>query len=548
MFTAASWSRYLSLARFAARHVRRDLVDQSRATDLLTGDFPADPPTGTERARAEALTHDLERMGPTFIKLGQLMSTRGDLLPRAYLEALERLQDRVAPFPFADVERTIARELGRPLAQCYRDFDPVPVAAASLGQVHRAVLPDGRPVAVKVLRPGIRRQVREDIAAMQSLLSVAQRVSETAYRFDMLAIVDEFRRVIGRELDYRAEAVYLERLAANLRGYPDLIVPRPELSLSSSQVLTMEWIAGRKVGELSLEERRDIGGARLAQTLFRAYLQQILVDGFYHADPHPGNVLVTSDGRLALLDVGMVATVPDDFREKLLRILVALAEGKGDLVANASEETGERTPLFQERAYRRAIRDVVANYSATPAASVKGGRLFFVLGRAAADHGLRMPVDFALFGKTLMNLEHVGMTLDPGFDPNDAVQRYANDIFRERLQLGLSPRQVLETAGQLDQLRRELPERLLRWLDDSDDGIPIRVRVADQEQFSRSLDKIANRITVGLLVAALIISGTMWINYPSPFEIAGLPGMVVVGYVLAAFGALVLVRNVLTSK
>jgi predicted unusual protein kinase regulating ubiquinone biosynthesis (AarF/ABC1/UbiB family) len=244
----------------------------------------------------------------------------------------------------------------------------------------------------------------------------------------------------------------------------------------------------------------------------------------------------------------MVATVPDDFREKLLRILVALSEGKGDQVADASEETGEKTELFQERAYRRAIRDVVANYTATPAATVKGGRLFFVLGRAAADHGLRMPPDFALFGKTLMNLEHVGMTLDPQFDPNDAVQRYANDIFRERLQRGLSPREVLSTAAELDQIRRELPARLLRLLDDADDGLPIRVRLAAQEEFSKSLDRIANRITVGLLVAALIISGTMWINYPSSFTIFGFPGMVVVGYALAAGGALVLIRNVLTSK
>jgi len=542
------WGRYLEFARLALRHGRRDLVAHSQATDLLTGDFSSDPPTPDDVARATALTHDLERLGPTFIKLGQLLSTRADLLPPAYLDALERLQDNVAPFPFSVVEETIVRELGRPLSVAFGEFGREPIAAASLGQVHRATLPDGRAVAVKVLRPRIREIVRDDIAALQRLVGTAQRFSETAYRFDLQSLLDEFRRVVGRELDYRAEAVYLERLGANLHSYPELVIPRPIASHSTSRVLTMEWIEGRKVTELSLEERQAIGGERLAQTLFRAYLQQILVDGFYHADPHPGNVLVTPDGRLALLDLGMVAAVPDDFRDKLLRLLVALAEGKGDAVADISMEVGEVTEFFEERKFRRSIRDVVANYSATPAASVKGGKLFFVLGRASADAGLRMPPEFALFGKTLMNLEHVGMTLDPAFDPNEAVQHYANDIFRERLQQGLSPRNVLALAAELDQLRKVLPSRIQRLLDMSDDGIPVRITLAEQDRFIRGLDRIANRITVGLLVAALIISGTMWVNDTSGFTIMGLPGMVVVGYILAAGGALVLIRNVIRNE
>ncbi len=542
--THGSWSRYAALARFATRHRWRELLAHAQATDLLAGDIPVETPSPDERARAERFAHDLEMLGPTFIKLGQLLSTRADLLPRAYLDALERLQDNVAPFPFTQVADIVVRELGIPLHEAFATFDEVPVAAASLGQVHSATLHTGERVAVKVLRPQIRETVRGDIAALQRLIRVAQGYSETVERFDVVSIIDEFRRIIGRELDYRAEAVYLERLGANLRAYPDLAVPKPRLSHSTSRVLTMEWIDGRKVTELAATDRQAIDGARLAQHLFRAYLQQILVDGFYHADPHPGNVLVMRDGRLALLDVGMVAAVPDGFRDKLLRLLVALAEGRGDVVADVSIDVGELTSKFDERAFRRAIRDVVANYTATPAASVKGGRLFFVLGRASAEAGLRMPPEFALFGKTLMNLEHVGLTLDPTFDPNDAVQRYANDIFREHLERGLAPRNVLATAAELDQLRKSLPARVQKLLDMSDEGLPVRVQVAEQERFIRGLDRIANRITVGLLVAALIISGTMWVNDRSGFTLFGFPGMVVVGYILAAGGALVLIRNV----
>ena len=541
------WSRYAQLVQLALRHGRRDLLAHAQATDLLSRDFPDEPPTAEEEARAEALAHELERLGPTFVKFGQLLSTRADLLPPVYLAALERLQDQVAPFPFAEVRATVENELGRPLSEAYQWFEETPVAAASLGQVHRAALTDGRAVAVKVLRPGIRERIKGDIAAMQKLLRWAQRLSETAYRFDLLSAVDEFRRVVGRELDYRAEAVFLDRLGTNLREYPSLSVPQPVMSHTRSRVLTMEWMEGRKVTEVPLDELVAMNGAQLAQDLFRAYLKQILVDGFYHADPHPGNVLLMPDGRLALLDVGMVAMVPEMFRDRLLRLLVALAEGKGDVVADVSIEVGELTELFDERKFRRLIRDVVANYTATPAASVKGGMLFFVLGRAAADAGLRMPPEFALFGKTLMNLEHVGMTLDPQFDPNDAVQRYANDIFTEHLRQGFSARAMLSTVADLDSLRRQLPSKLQRLLDQSEDGIPVRIRIAETDRFIRGIDRIANRITVGLLVAALIVSGTMWVNY-SGFTLFGFPGMVVVGYALAAGGALVLIRNVMTSN
>lgn len=539
-------SRYAAIARLAYRYGRRDVLANAAATDLLTGDFPAEPPSDETRALADALARDMERMGPTFIKLGQLLSTRADLLPPAFLDALGRLQDDVAPFPYSVVAGTIARELGRPIEEAYATFDPEPVAAASLGQVHRATLVDGREVAVKVLRPRIREIVREDLAALRRLVAFGERHSETVYRFDLIGVLDEFRRVIGRELDYRAEAVQLDRLRANLAEYPHIVVPRPIATHTTSRVLTMEWIDGSKVTDLSPLERAELGGVALAQELFRAYLQQILVDGFFHADPHPGNVLVTDAGRVALLDVGMVAVVPSMLRDKLLRLLVALAEGDGDTVTDVSIDVGEVTRLFDERGFRRAIRGVAANYSATPPASFKAGRLLLVLGRSAAEHGLRMPPEFALFGKTLMNLEHVGRTLDPSFDPNEAVNRYANDIFREHLREDFTPRGALSTAVQLNQLRKVLPNRIINLLEMTDDGIPVHVRVADQDRFIRGMDRIANRITVGLLVAALIVSGTMWVSDTSGFRLFGLPGMVVIGYVLAALGALVLVRNVLT--
>jgi predicted unusual protein kinase regulating ubiquinone biosynthesis (AarF/ABC1/UbiB family) len=528
----------------ALRHGRRDLFARARAVDVLTSDLSLDPPSAAEVARAEALAHDLERLGATFIKLGQLLSTRADLLPPAYLDALARLQDDVRPFPFDDVERTCRAELGMPIAEAYAAFDPVPVAAASLGQVHRARLHDGREVAVKVLRPGIREQVRTDLDALVRFARFAERHSTAVYRYDLLGVIEEFQRVLVRELDYRMEMVQLQRLAQNVRGFPAIVVPAPVEARTTARILTMEWIEGRKVTELSLEERRAIGGEALAQELFRAYMKQVLVDGFFHADPHPGNVLVTGDGRVALLDVGMVAVVPDTFREKLRRLLMGLANGKGDQVADVSIEVGEKTRFWDEKRFRRGIRDVVANYAATPAATVKAGRLLLVLGRTAADAGLRMPPELALFGKTLMNLENVGMTLDPAFDHNEAVRRNATEIFQQQMLQSFSPEGFMAALLEANRVLQEVPARINRFLESAEEGIPIRVRVTEQDRFIHGLDRIANRITVGLLVAALIIAATLWIVRPVLGSWRGLPIMTIVGYVLAAGGALVLVKNV----
>lgn len=546
MFDREHLRRYWDIGRLVLRYGRRDLLRQVRSVDLLLGDFSAEPPSPEALARAATLARDLEALGPTFVKLGQLFSTRADLLPPAYLEGLSRLQDRVEPFPAEAVEATIARELGSPVRELFARFDPEPVAAASLGQVHRAALPDGREVAVKVLRPGIRQQVRTDLDAIQRAIAFAQRHSETVFRYDLLGIVEEFRRVVTREMDYRLEAVQLERLGANLRDFYHLVVPAPVPALTTSSVLTMDWVEGRKVTELSLAERRAAHGEALAQELFRAYLKQILVDGYFHADPHPGNVLVTPDGRLGLLDVGMVAAVPGGYRERLLRLLVALAEGRGDDVADVALELGEATQYYDERAFRRGIRGLVATYSATPPASFKAGRLMLMLGRTSAEAGLRMPPEFAFFGKTLMNLEHVGMTLDPAFDPNDAVRRNATAIFEQHLREDLAPRRYVTSGLELNELLQALPGRLNRLLEAAEEGLPLRIKLEEQARLIRGLDRIANRITVGLLVAALIIAATMYILAKPSFTLFGFPGMTVIGYALAAGGALVLVQNVIT--
>ena len=319
--------RYKDVAVLLMKYGRSDLVKAAGLDPTLDDESPA--ATATDPAASE-LANDLERMGPTFIKLGQLLSTRPDILPLPYLQALTRLQDRVEPFSFAEVESIVISELGVRLSKAFSEFEAKPVAAASLGQVHRAAMRDGRPVAVKVQRPDIRERVMEDLDALEEIAEFLDDHTEMGRRYGFVQILDEFRRSLLRELDYRQEAQNLTLLRRNLSEFSAIVVPAPIEDYTTSRVLTMEYVSGTKITTLSPVALLELNGAALAEQLFRAYLKQILVDGFFHADPHPGNVLVTDAGQIALLDLGMVGRIAPRLQEPLLQLLLAISEGQSD--------------------------------------------------------------------------------------------------------------------------------------------------------------------------------------------------------------------------
>src|SRR5713101_3707851 len=342
--------RYRDIAALFMKYGRSELVKNAGLEDVLAPE-PAAPPPG-EAELAEQLAADLEKMGPTFIKIGQLLSTRADLLPLPYMEALARLQDKVEPFAFLEVEKIVSAELGVRLSKAFAEFEPEPIAAASLGQVHRAALRDGRQVAVKVQRPGIRDEILKDLEALAEIAAFADQHTEMGRRFGFTTILEEFRKALLRELDYRLEARNMEILATNLRAFERIVVPLPVADYTTSRVLTSDYIRGEKITKLSPLVRTEIDGEVLASQLFRAYLQQILVDGFVHADPHPGNVFLTDDKRVALLDLGMVTRIPPGMQEKVLRLLLAISEGRAEEAATVAITLGDAQPLFDEKGLR----------------------------------------------------------------------------------------------------------------------------------------------------------------------------------------------------
>ena len=297
MALAERLSQYGQFARFLAKYGRGDLT---RGADA------ASPPSTGETAVAEDFARDVEALGPTFIKFGQLLSTRADVLRPSYREALARLQDDVKPFPYADVVRIVEEELGVRLSKAFTIFEETPIAAASLGQVHRATLRTGRDVAVKVQRPDVRDLVLRDLDALDEVAPILERFSGVARSVDVPGVLTEFRRTMMRELDYAHEARNLVTLAHQLEDFDRIVVPLPVDDYTATRVLTMDYVAGTKITKVGPVEWTEVDGRTLADDLLRAYLHQILIEGFFHADPHPGNVLLTDDHRLALIDLGMV--------------------------------------------------------------------------------------------------------------------------------------------------------------------------------------------------------------------------------------------------
>ena len=540
--------RYGALARMLIKYGKSDLVRNAGLDKALAEeDDVAISVNGSSPAvAAEELADDLERLGPTYIKLGQLLSTRSDLLPPAYMEALQRLQDKIQPFPFAEVEQIIESELGVRLSKAFAEFDPEPLAAASLGQVHRAVLRNGRCVAVKVQRPNIREQIASDIEALEDIAEFIDKHTEAGERVQFGAMLDEFRRSMLRELDYLQEAQHLSLLRHNLAQFDLIVVPEAVTDYTTSRVLTMDYISGRKITDLSPLARMEMNGDALGEQLFKAYLKQILVDGVFHADPHPGNVFLTYGGKLALIDVGMIGRIAPVMQENLLKLLLAVSEGKGEAAAEIAIEMGTITDHFERDNYIREVSQLVAQHQQTTMAQLDTGRVVLEITRSAAQNGLRLPPELTLLGKTLLNLDLVSRILAPEFDPNDAVRRHASDLMRQRLNKMLSPGNLVSTVMELNDFVQHLPARMNRVFEKvANDQLTLKVDAFDEVKLMEGMQKIANRITVGLVIAALIIGAALMLRVPSSWSILGYPALAMLFFVVAFIAGVVLVYNIM---
>jgi predicted unusual protein kinase regulating ubiquinone biosynthesis (AarF/ABC1/UbiB family) len=536
-------NRYRQIAWLFVKYGRSDLVKDAGLEETLAAEQRVTP---KEAAKADELAGDLEKLGPTFVKLGQLLSTRVELMPQAYLEALARLQDKVEPFPFDDVEKIVTSELGVRMSKAFSDFEVAPMAAASLGQVHKARLRDGRQVAVKVQRPGIRDAMFEDLDALDEIAEFLDNHTAAGKRYEFCQMLDQFRKSLLRELDYRQEASNLTTIGHNLREFEHIVVPEPIPDYSTSRVLTMQYVRGKKITDLNPLARMEFDGEALAEELFRAYLQQILVDGFFHADPHPGNVFLTDDYRIALIDLGMVGKIMPGLQEQLLQLLLSIAEGRGDDAADIAIKIGDRKEDFAEKEFKRAIAEIVAKQQGATVEQMQVGRLVLEVTQVSGENGVRVPAELTMLGKTLLNLDQVGRTIAPEFDPNASIRRNAAQIMQQRLLKSLSPGNLFSGVLELKDLVQRLPARLNKIIDAiANNEMKISVDAIDEKTLVLGFQKVANRITVGLIIAALIVGAAMMMRVETSFRIWGYPGLAILLFLAAAGAGVILLINIL---
>ncbi|MCG9886390.1 MAG: AarF/ABC1/UbiB kinase family protein [Cyanobacteria bacterium] len=499
----------LDLARNASREAEILEVLLSNGWDymrqLLSGSSPEEP----ELPPPAVLRNILTDLGPVYIKLGQLLSTRPDLLPEAYLEALSSLQAAVPAVPAGEIEALVRRELPIAPEQAFASINYEAIAAGSIGQTHRATLIDGRSVAVKVQRPGIGTAVARDIALIEN---IAQLVATTQFgrRFDTVALAAEFARALEAELDFTREAHHTEKLRHNLnrarwfRG-DRLAIPAIHWPLTTDKILVMDWLDGG-----AILDRADLRGSdrgREAVTLLvRAFMQQYLIDGFFHADPHPGNLFYLADGRVGILDCGMVGTLDPRTRGVLTELLLAILSGDPKRCAKISLELTEPVGPVDLMRLEKDYGQLLRRYYNLTLSEVNTSEAFQQILQAGVRNNLRWPGSIGLFAKSLTNLEGTARQLHPELDLEQELQPLMGDLFRLQI-LGDAPLEsMLQTALEFKNLSLTSPRQLGFLLDRlSSETLRLTITIPEVEKLRRNISESANRRTFGTVLSALII-------------------------------------------
>ncbi len=549
MLKARDLAAYRDLLVLFTRYGRKDFRLSLAPEDLITadeGDAVIEPDVAK---RAKAFAESLKKMGPTYVKFGQVLSTRPDIVPPEYITELESLQDSLEPFSFAEVERIVEEDLGVRISKAFERFESTPLAAASLGQVHRAILRDGTEVVVKVQRPDVREQVRDELDAFHDIARSLDQHSEIARKLNLVGAIEQARITLTNELNYLQEARNAEVLRHNLAPFRQIYVPRVIHDMSTSRVLTTELVRGRKVSKLTPLSLIENDYAELAAVLTRAYLKQICVDGFWHTDPHPGNVFIRdTDGepQVVLLDFGQVSHISHELQDEIIKLLLAISSNRGHEVADACVRVSEVQETFDVSHFINDISTIVANFHDADARQINAGQLIFHLIAIANSDGLKAPAELAMLGKTLLHLDGITKKLDRDFDPQTVIRGYAEELIAQKLTQKFNPRNFYPALLDLNQLFLDLPHRTREILDQTAAGrLTFAIKLTQAEVFLAGIHKIAYRITVGAVAAALLISSTMLMRVPSRFSLLGYPGLAVIGYFISMIVALYLVISIL---
>lgn len=461
-----------------------------------------------EEELAKRLRSFLEELGPTFIKVGQLLSVRPDLVPPEVVFELENLLDETSPLPFEAVKEQIELSLGKPLDEAFASFDPVPIASASIGQVHRGVLIEGgHDVAVKVQRPGIQEKIEADLDIIRYLAEKAQRRIEVV---DLAAVVQEFSDSLHRELDYRVEARHIDRFRFNFRDDDLVRIPIVYWKYTSRRLLVLEYIEGWKLSELAEPESLGIDAFGLAKHGAEAFMKQVLEDGFFHGDLHPANLLITPDGKIAYLDFGIVGTVPEQDKEAIARMLLGIIRRDvGEIIAEARSIGVEITSDKVEE-MRKGLADAIDRYSGKKLGEIK----IDVIGREFLSliyrNRIRIPRNYALLAKALITVEGTAKKLYPDINILEIAQPYVVDVIDRKYGKNMTAEVIYEELKEQVKHALEFPRQVHEILNRMRAGeLEVRYRHVGLEPLLSKLDSTVNRLVVGMLLASLILGSSL---------------------------------------
>jgi ubiquinone biosynthesis protein len=491
-------------------------------------------------------------LGPSFIKLAQMLSTRPDLVTEEYANEFKKLQDRVPSFPSDKAVQMIESEFKMPLAKVFADFDTVPVAAASIAQVHNAVLNTGEKVIVKVQRPDIRETIETDIAILGALARLMLKYIPESKYFDPQGIVNEFSKTIKRELDFIMEAKNAQRFRKNFEGHPDIYIPAVYPDFLSARVIVMERIEGAKIDDIKAIDDLGIDRPGLAKKGVDAYFKMIFEDGFFHADPHPGNIFVLKDGKIGLMDFGIVGWLAPEMIDNIARAFLAVINKDFDRLIDIYINLGLVQDEVDLDAFKREFRaDLV--YMMEPLYDLSISEINFpeyleALTHLVIKHGLRVPTDLLLMNRTILIVDDIGRRLDPKFNLISAAEPYAAKLVKKRM----SPKSIfgkaVDNISEMGELFLDTPKQINRLLRKTiRDEVSFKMEIAGMDKLIRDLDRSSNRIAFSLIVASIILGSSMLIQSNIGGKIFGLPAVGAIGFLVAFILGVRLLISILRS-
>jgi len=502
-----------------------------------------------EMSTWERLRHAMEDLGPTFVKFGQILSLRGDLLPGDLINELEKLQDSVAPVPLEEIMGVLKKALGKPLDEIFSLIEEEPLAAGSLAQVHRAVLKEENlPVALKIRRPDIVKTVEIDLQILEGAAPHLSEHLEFARTYDFVNLVKELKRALLRELNFTLEARNMQIISQNMAGEKDVIIPEVYESWTRPSVLTMDLIDGVKLKDLNPEKIEEHG--QLAQTGLRVVVKQVLENGFFHADPHPGNFLVVEDKQLCLIDWGVVGILPSETRYELVELISAIGDMEAEKVFDILVSlTAANVAQINERLLLRDILEILHLYHSVPVGKLDLGQLLMDLNSMLRTHHIKLPSDLALMFKTMVTAEGTARRFYPELDVIAEIEPFVRRLGTERWKPSQVWRRLSRQLRFYFKLQSNLPGAIQRILQKIEQGdLNIKFRHENLGGLQKSLDNVSNRLSFSIILASLIIGSSMIITTGVKPLIFGYPAIGLVGYLISAFLGIIVVISIFRSR